>query len=137
MGHGRKLVRQVVRGERHDIFRVRQSSLDISLPWLDAQWSAGCRNTADLWRRLHPQGFRGSRKVATEWAIRRRRAERVDAESLQRIPSARTIARLMTTDRDTLLKEGTITIAAIEHGMPRLAEAREIIALFHAALGQP
>ena len=27
-GHSRKLVRQVIRGERHDVFRTRQSSLD-------------------------------------------------------------------------------------------------------------
>jgi hypothetical protein len=27
-GHSRKLVRQVIRGERTDVFRVRQSSLD-------------------------------------------------------------------------------------------------------------
>jgi transposase len=41
LGHSRKLVRQVIRGERHDIFRTRQSSLDRHLPWLDAQWSSG------------------------------------------------------------------------------------------------
>jgi hypothetical protein len=28
-GHSRKLVRQVIRGERHDVFRIRQSSLDL------------------------------------------------------------------------------------------------------------
>jgi hypothetical protein len=39
-GRSRKLVRQVIRGERNDVFRVRQSSLDAHLPWLDAQWAA-------------------------------------------------------------------------------------------------
>jgi len=34
-GHSRKMVRQVIRGERNDVFRVRQSSLDVHLPWLD------------------------------------------------------------------------------------------------------
>jgi len=34
-GHSRKLVRQIVRGERNDIFRSRQSSLEAYLPWLD------------------------------------------------------------------------------------------------------
>jgi Transposase and inactivated derivatives len=43
-GRSRKLVRQVSRGERTDIFRSRQSSLDAHLPFLDAQWAAGCRN---------------------------------------------------------------------------------------------
>lgn len=132
LGHSRKLVRHVVRGERHDVFRVRQSSLDVHLPWLDAQWSSGRRNGADLWRRLKSQGFRGSLRVVTEWTTRRRRAEQADAENLQRIPSARTIARLMTIGRDRLSKAETITIAAIENGLPRLIEARELIALFHA-----
>ena len=36
-GHSRKLVRAVIRGERTDVFRVRQSSLEPHLPWLDAQ----------------------------------------------------------------------------------------------------
>src|SRR5258707_8905808 len=51
-GHSRKLVRQVIRGERNDVFRVPQSSLDAQLPLLDAQRAAGCRSGAELWRRL-------------------------------------------------------------------------------------
>jgi hypothetical protein len=47
-GHSRKFVRQVIRGQRGDVFRVRQSSLDIWLPFLDEQWIAGCRNGAGL-----------------------------------------------------------------------------------------
>ena len=62
-GHSRKLVRQVIRGERNDIFRTRQSSLDPHLPWLDDQWASGCRNGAELWRRLKERGFRGSLRV--------------------------------------------------------------------------
>ena len=130
-GYSRKLVRQVVRGERNDVFRTRQSSLDVHLPWLDEQWASGCRNGAELWRRLTARGFRGSLRVVGEWATRRRRAEKADAENLQRIPSARTIARLMTIGRDTLSKAETVTVAAIEAGVPTLVEAREIIAEFH------
>ena len=52
-------------------------------------------------------------------------------ENLQRIPSARTIARLMTIGRDMLTKAETVTVAAIEAGVPTLVEAREIIAEFH------
>jgi hypothetical protein len=48
----------VIRGEGHDVFRTRQSSLDQHLPWLDDQWAAGCRNGAELWRRLGARGFR-------------------------------------------------------------------------------
>ena len=117
--------RFVVRGERDDVFRVRQNSLDPFLPWLDEQWAAGCRNGAELWRRLTAQDFRGSLRVVTEWATRRRRAEKADAENLQRIPSARTIARLMTIGRDSLSKMETVTVAALEAGVPTLVEARD------------
>jgi transposase len=51
-GYSRKLVRQIIRGEPNDVFRTRQSSLDLHLPWLDDQWATGCRNGAELWRRL-------------------------------------------------------------------------------------
>jgi transposase len=119
---------------RSDVFRVRESSLERHLPWLDAQWAAGHRNGADLWRCLKAQGFRGSVRVVTERATRRRRAEAADAQSLQRVPSARTIARLMTNGRDTLSKSETVTIAAIEHGVPLLVEAREVIAAFHTMI---
>jgi hypothetical protein len=36
------------------------------------------------------------------------------------VPSARTIARLMTTARDHLSKSDTVTVAAIEAGVPIL-----------------
>jgi transposase len=133
-GHSRGLVRKILRGQRSDIFRVRENSLEQHLPWLDAQWAAGERNGAGLWRRLKGQGFRGSLRVVTEWATRRRRAEKADADSLQRVPSARTIARLMTIGRDTLTKPETVTIAAVEQGVPQLVEAREVIADFHAMI---
>lgn len=133
-GHSKGLVRQVVRGERNDVFRIRQSSLDLYLPWLDEQWVAGCRNGAELWRRLTARGFRGSLRVVTEWATRRRRAEKADAENLQRIPSARTLARLMTIGRDRLSKAETVTVAAFEAGVPALVEARELIDSFQAMI---
>jgi len=70
------MVRKVLRGQRSDVFRVRESSLEPHLTWLDAQWAAGCHNGADLWRRLKGLGFRGSLRVVTEWATRRRKAEK-------------------------------------------------------------
>jgi transposase len=133
-GHSRKLVRHVIRGERHDVFPTRQSSLDQHLPWLDDQWAAGCRNAAELWRCLKTQGFRGSLRLVSEWGTRRRRAETADVENLRRIPSARTIARLMTFGRDTLSKAETVTVAAVEAGVPALVEAREIITEFHGMI---
>jgi transposase len=133
-GHSRKLVRQVIRGERTDVFRVRQSSLEGYLPFLDEQWASGCRNGAGLWRRLQARGFRGSLRVVSEWATRRRRAERASDQQLQKVPSARTIARLMTTARDYLSKADTITIAAIEVAVPMLVEARSPIDRFHSMI---
>ena len=95
-GYHRQTIRRVVRGERSDVFRPRQSSLESYLPWLDAQWAAGERNASDFWRGLRSQGFRGSARVVCEWATRRRKSEKANTESLQRLPSARTIARLTT-----------------------------------------
>jgi hypothetical protein len=37
----RKLVRQAIRGESTDVFRVRQSLLEAYLPLLDQLWSSG------------------------------------------------------------------------------------------------
>ena len=129
-GHHRGTVRRIIRGERSDVFRPRQSTLEAYLPWLDAQWDAGARNAAALCRTLRKQGFRGSVRVVAEWATRRRRAEKVDAQSLTRVPSARTIARLMTIGRTNLSKSESVMIAAIEEGVPILVEARQIIADF-------
>lgn len=131
-GHSRGLVRKVLRGQRSDVFRIRESSLEVYLPWLEVQWTAGQRNGAELWRQLRQHGFRGSLRVVTEWATRRRRAERMDATTLHRTPSARTIARLLTVGRDGLSRAETVTVAAIEGGVPQLVEAREVIAAFQA-----
>ena len=40
----------------------------------------------------------------------------------------------MTTGRDTLSKSETVTIAAIEHDVPQLVEAREVITAFHTMI---
>jgi transposase len=132
-GHSRGLVRKVLRGQRSDPFRVRENSLELHLQWLDEQWAAGYRNGAELWRSLQKQGFRGCLRVVSEWAARRRQAEKVEG-ALNRTPSARTVARLLTINRDDLSKADTITVAAIEGGVPMLVEAREIIAAFQAMI---
>jgi len=133
-GHSRGLVRRVLRGQRSEVFMPRESSLERHLPWLDAQWTAGKHNSAALWRELRGLGFRGSRRVVTEWAIRRRRADEANLERLKRTPSARTVARLMTTARDDLSRAQTVTVAAIEAAAPALVEAREIVEAFHAMI---
>ncbi len=130
LGHSRRVVRAVLRGERMDIFRVRQSSLEAYLPWLDTQWDVGNRNATELWRKARAQGFRGSLRVVGEWATRRRRAEEAEIERLQRVPSARTLARWLTTGRDRLTKAETLMVSAVENGVPTLVEAREAIGAF-------
>lgn len=133
-GYSRGLVRKVLRGERSDVFRVRSSSLEAYLPWLDEQWAAGRRNGSQLWRSLKQRGFRGCLRVVSEWSARRRRSEKMDASAISRAPSARTIARLMTTGRDQLSKAETVTVAAIESGVEPLVEAREVVADFQAMI---
>lgn len=133
-GHSRGLVREILRRQRSDVFRTRQSSLEPYLPWLDAQWAAGGRNGAAMWRGLRSQGFRGCLGVVSEWVARRKRAERADFSALARAPSARTIARLLSAERDQLTKSETVTIAAIESSVTTLTEARDVIAEFHELL---
>jgi len=132
-GHSRKLVRRVLRGERDDIFRSRQSSLEAHLPWLDAQWAQGKRNGAALWRQMRSAGFRGSLRVVSEWTTRRRRSERAES-GLSRTPGVRTIARMMTVGRATLSKAETGTLAVIENGVPSLVAARDMVDDFQAML---
>lgn len=134
LGHSRGLVRKVVRGLRTDVFRIRESTRDSWLPDLGAEWTGGCRNGAELWRRLRARGFAGSLWVATEWTIRRRRAEQATDQKLQMMPSARTIARMMTIGRDHLTRADTVTIAAIENGVPALDPARDLIQRFHVMI---
>ncbi len=133
-GHSRGLVRKILRGQGVDIFRTRESSLELHLPWLDQQWQARHRNGADLWRRLRREGFQGSLRVVTEWATRRRRADQMGVEALKRTPSARIIARLMTLGRDALTKAETVLVAAIEKGVPTIVDARNIIADFQGMI---
>ncbi|WP_158801466.1 ISL3 family transposase [Acidisoma sp. L85] len=130
-GYSRCLVRRILRGQRSDIFRVRESSLELYLPWLDERWAAGDRNATALWRRLKQEGFRGSLRVISEWATRRRQADKVGSAP-SRTPAARTIARLLTISRDQLSRSEALTVAAIEDGVPLLVEAREIVAAFQA-----
>jgi hypothetical protein len=92
--YSRGLVRKILRGQRADVFRVRSSSLEAYLLWLDEQWAAGRRNGAPLWRSLKIGRFRGCPRVVGDWSGRRRWSERMNASALGRAPSVRAIARL-------------------------------------------
>ena len=132
--YSRGMVRRILCGQRTEVFRTRESSLEARLPWLDARWAAGARNGAALWRELRDLGFRGYLRVVAEWATRRRRAEQANVEGLSRIPSARTVARLMTMPRDGLSRTQTVTVAAIEAAVPTLVQARDLVDGFHSLI---
>ena len=124
-GLSRKLVRQILRGAREDVFRIRQSSLDPWLPRLEKDWGAGCRNGAELWRRLRAAGFAGSLRVVTEWTTRRRRAVAALPAKGGTCPPARRIAMMMTA-RHRLSRADALIVARIETASPALATARSL-----------
>jgi transposase len=130
-GRSRKLVRSVLRGTDGDVFRSRITTLEPHLARLDAEWAAGCRKGAELWRRLRAAGFKGSLRVVTEWATRRRRSEEVGLELARKSPSARRLSRLMTTRREHLSKADALTVATVETAVPALATARDLLDRFH------
>ena len=130
-GRSRKLVRDIVRGGGGDVFRCRSNTLEPHLAWLDVEWATGCRNGAELWRRLRSTGFRGSRRVVAEWATRRRRSEQAGRDTLRKVPPARVVGRLLMCLRDQLTKEDAITVATIERGVPILVRARTLVERFH------
>lgn len=132
-GVSRQTIRKVLRGQRHDTFRCRQSSLDAWSLTLEAEWAAGCRVGAELWRRLKASGFAGSLRVVTEWATRRRRDEKLGHAGGASL-SARTIARSMTTERETGSAQTALINAVIERAVPSLIAAREVLERFHAMM---
>ena len=130
-GRSRKLVRSVLRGGDGDVFRCRVRMLEAHTPMLRAEWEAGCRNGAELWRRLCDCGFRGGLQVVTEWATRQRRSEKAGVVLSGTPPPARVLSRLMTTRRDHLSKADALTVVAIETGVPTLPTARDLMERFH------
>ncbi|CAH2605827.1 transposase (plasmid) [Rhodovastum atsumiense] len=120
-GYSRKVVRAVVRGGRTDVFRVRASMLDAFVPRLNAEWDGGCRNGAELWRRLRATGFTGALRVVSEWATRRRRAESAPGMLPRKPPPARTLARLLSHQRDRLSMADARLVAVVEDAVPRAA----------------
>lgn len=133
-GRSRKLVRSVLRGDDGDVFRCRTSNLEPFLVTLGAEWESGCRNGAELWRRLRAAGFRGGVRVVAEWATRRRRNEKAGSALSRTAPPGRLLSRLLTTRRDHLSKADAIMVAAIETGVPALGTARDLMERFHRML---
>ncbi len=133
-GHSRKLVRDVLRGQRLDVFRTRPSSLDGWLPWLHSRWEQGARNALALWRDMRAEGFSGQAGIVSQWAHRQRLAAKANQNGLARTPSARVIARLLTSARNELNKSEAILVAAIEGNVPDLVVARRTIGDFQSMI---
>ncbi|MCE6971078.1 transposase, partial [Cereibacter sphaeroides] len=79
---------------------------------------------------MQAAGFRGSLRVVTDWATRRRRAETSRSALPARCPAARTIARAMTLRRHDLAREEALMVAAIEAKVPELATAAVLLDRF-------
>lgn len=61
-----------------------------------------------------------------------RRSQATELRQIQRAPSAKTIAKAVTTERDRLTKGDAILVASIEAAAPKLAQARALLDRFHA-----
>jgi len=134
-GLSRGTVRRIVRGERNDLFRPRQSSLARFEPLLEGLWSDGCRNGAELHRRLRAAGFKGSLRVVTEWTTRRRHEDTAAEKNLPRkCPSARTVAKMMTTHRNGDSSQQIVLLAVIAEATPEIVTARDQLDAFHALI---
>src|SRR3954453_8791586 len=69
----------------------------------------GCHNSAQLWRELRDQGFRGGYDIVRRWAIRRRSLDAAGIDRQLPLPSWRVLssrraARLLTTPAAELTK---------------------------------
>ena len=133
----RQTVRRIARGGGLEVFRSRVSILEPYAETLDALWTGGCRNGAELWRRLRIRGFQGSLRVVAEWATRRRLDESSNpAGRVRKTPSARKIARLMTIERDQVPRDHVSMMANIAYNVPPLFEARDLVDRFHEIMRQ-
>lgn len=135
-GLSRQTVRRIVRGTRDDVFRSRESTLDRWNERLESEWAAGCQNGTELWRRLRSAGFSGSLRVVSEWRTRKRRSVRTsgDQPPQLRMPSARAIARLLTTERASKGDETARLMVAIETASPAIVKARNLLDRFAALI---
>ena len=134
-GLSRGTIRRIVRGERDDVFRPRQSSLAADERRLEDLWADGCRNGAELHRRLRAAGFTGSLRVVTEWTTRRRQDVVAAAKQVPRKgPSARTVAKMMTTHRNGDSQQQNRLLAIIATATPEIVTARDQLDAFHAII---
>jgi transposase len=85
------------------------SALDRHLGYLERRWAEGCHNSAQLWRELRDQGFKGGYDIVRRWAIRHHDLEAAGIDQQSRlpswsVPSSRRAARLLTTPAEGLTR---------------------------------
>ena len=132
-GVSRQTIRRILAGTRDDVFRSRETTLDSWAERLKTDWDGGCRNGAELWRRLRDAGYGGSQRVVAEWTTRRRRATKAGSEAsgvITTMPPARTIARLLTAERDCKSAEALRIRVAVETASPKIVAARNLLDRF-------
>lgn len=83
---------------------------------------------------MRTEGFVGQRGIVSQWAQRRRLAEKANQSGIMRTPSARVLARLMTSVQDGLAKSEAILVAVIENNVPELVAARKAIGDFQSMI---
>lgn len=131
-GLSRGTVRRIVRGEREDVFRPRLSTLVPFERMLDDLWIEGCRNGAELHRQLCVAGFKGSLRVVTEWATRKRQEQKAAGTNVPRkAPSARTVAKMLTTHRHGATAKQIELLTIITKATPDIVTARDQLDAFH------
>jgi transposase len=125
-------VRRIVRGEREDVFRPRDSMLAPYERMLDGLWTGACRNGTELHRQICAAGFKGSLRVVTEWATRKRQDQKAADTSVPRkAPSARTVAKRLTTHRHGDTSQQIKMLTIISEATPEIVTARDQRDAFH------
>jgi transposase len=131
-GRSRGLVRKILPGARGDIFRTRMNSLEPFMTRLDTAWTDGQRNGTALWRLMRLEGFNGGLRVITEWMTRKRKEGTGSGfASPHTVPSARSIARMMTSEAARASDAAAPTLAIIDKAVPDLGIARGLLDRFH------
>src|SRR3954454_4623794 len=113
-----------------------RSILDPFRDYLEARWTAGCRNGTGLWREIRERGFTGQSGVVRPWAARRRRQDPATdrappAPPPQAPPLApRKAARLLMSDPDKLNADDRRFVTALLELSPPVARAVDLAKAF-------
>jgi transposase len=104
----------------------RSSLLDPFRDYLLARWSAGCTNSAQLWRELRAKGFGGSASIVRDWAQQQRSPSpsvtKAKSETSRPL-SARRAAWLLIRPKAVLAEEEQHLLDKLLIASPRIAEA--------------